>query len=1151
MTITTTPASGKLLDQDARRAALTERRLGLVVEAGAGSGKTAILAGRVALLLADGVAPASIAAITFTELAAAELATRIGEYVDALAAGTVPVTMAAAFAGGGPSHEQHRNLAAARTSLDELTCSTIHGFARELVRPYPVEADMDPGAAVMDADEQALLFADVFEGWLREALGERPAGTGDAAQSDLEAVSPAGNSTVARFVIADDKNKRETLEALARLLHQHPDLRPAAAPDMGHLAERVVMLCRDFHQYVHGHPGAAEVVGPLLEQVPQLAQAFSGWGAEGEDAFRLLTMERPTPLFTQSGGLRKLRAKGRWVAAGREAGQSKSEAEDAYQGAEAIHSELDEALQAVSTAAADSVLAGLCEELKEVGHRYQERKRAAAVLDFDDLIRTALELLRNHPAVREQLAAKYQHVLIDEFQDTDPLQAEIYWRLTGVPSGDDWRTWPSRTGSRFVVGDPKQSIYRFRGADASTYAALTDSLRADANSRTLELNTNFRSRAPILHAVNETFAEPLEAEGQPGYRPLNAWHGPAAAPGVARLLVPDPMETLAADNIGAVRAVEAETVAALVRDLVDGASDLLPQPVPPGHIALLAPSGTGLDVYERALDALGLNVASQAGKGFYRRQEVQDLVALTRVLADPRDRLALGALLKGPLVGATDEELLDATDLLSHLENDDRYLNVLTDTELLLEGPVRRTLERLKPLVLQRFGTTPHELLSRALEALDVRAVLQHRHGEHADRALANVDRFLEHSRAFDQRGLIAFARHVWAAWADNENELEGRADSGSEAVTLITIHSAKGLEWPVVIPVNTASTPQGVSGVLHDRRTGALAMSVLGHPCSGYQELRELEEQEQAAERLRLWYVAATRASELLVVPQYTSGQGAKAWCNLVEWLPGDAPVVEVEVRERGRRTTDAQMHTAQTREQFLEEFRIVEAGSVRIERRAPSRRDDQSLSALAADGGKAQEGSERKLLDEEGAAKLLSAIDERAGGDPQTEHRLHIGPARGILLHKLMEELINGETVATAPALTSRAGDLAGYLEIDAEEFDATEVGELAYRTWHLPEVAALHDRLQAEVEVAGVDPDPEDPAGQIYWGGIADAVALDEHGQVETVIDWKSDRNPNDELLEHYREQIRAYLHLTGARQGLLVLCTSGRVLQVSSD
>src|SRR5690606_22590344 len=165
-------AAGTLHDLESRRTALTDRRHGLVVEAGAGSGKTAILAGRVALLMADGMAPKNIAAITFTELAAAELATRIREYVDDLAGGKVPITLASAFPTGSPSQGQRDALVTAREELDELTCSTIHGFARELVRPYPVEADIDPGAGVLEPADQALLFNEVFETWLREQLGE-------------------------------------------------------------------------------------------------------------------------------------------------------------------------------------------------------------------------------------------------------------------------------------------------------------------------------------------------------------------------------------------------------------------------------------------------------------------------------------------------------------------------------------------------------------------------------------------------------------------------------------------------------------------------------------------------------------------------------------------------------------------------------------------------------------------------------------------------------------------------------------------------------------------------------------------------------------------------------------------------------------------
>ncbi len=1154
MTLAPKETAGALHDLEARRTALTDRRHGLVVEAGAGSGKTAILAGRVALLMADGVAPRNIAAITFTELAAAELATRIGQYVDTLAAGEVPNTLAAAFPTGAPSQKQRDALVAAREELDELTCSTIHGFARELVRPYPVEADIDPGAGVLEPAEQKLLFDDVFETWLREKLGERRPGANVADHDGEESGAAAADpvlSAVARFVIADDKDKRETLENLARCLYEREDATAAEPADLADLARRVAQAGETFHAFARAQAGAEEVIGDLLAQVQPLLLALADTRADAESAIRILTLERPEPLFTKSGTIRKLRVKGKWVEAARAAGLSKDSAEGAYAWAADLYADFDAAFSELCEAAADTLLHALVHELKDIGKLYQERKRAAAALDFDDLIRTALKLLREHPTVQSELAERYQHVLIDEFQDTDPLQAEIVWRITGDPKGDDWRTWPSRTGARFVVGDPKQSIYRFRGADAATYAQLTESLTADAASMSVELNTNFRSRAGILSTVNSTFSEPLAAEYQPGYRPLHAFNSAADSPSVVHLHVPGPNGANQSANAEELREAEAATVAALVRDLVDGASGLLPRPVTAGDIALLAPVGSGLDIYERALDALGINVASQAGKGFYRRQEVQDLVALTRAVAEPRDRLAFGALLKGPLVGATDEELLDATDLLSHLEGDDRYLSVLTDPSVLPDGLIRRTIERLKPLVVERFATTPFELLTRALDAMEVRALLEHRHGRHADRALANVDRFLAHSRAFDVRGLTAFAHHVWAAWADKESELEGRTDSAAESVTLITIHSAKGLEWPVVIPINTTSSPLGASGVLHDRRTNLVAAKLFGQACSVYEATKQQEDLELAAERMRLWYVAATRARELLVVPRHEATVGGGAWCNMLEWAP-EAPVIKTAERSRAQRPAEEDADNAQDRERFLHEAELIRGAMRHVERRAPSRRDEQTAETLAADAQQAQqEPADRYVLDEDGAATFLAQLDGQDMSEPSLTRHLKPGTARGILLHKLMEELINGETPPQLEALESRAAELARYLEVEGDGLDAPAIGAMAHDTWRLPQVEALHGRLLAEVEVAGMEADPQNPNVQVYWSGIADAVVTADDGSITTVIDWKSDWNPSNEVLDHYQDQLRAYLRLTGAREGLLVLSALGKVVPVSPN
>ncbi len=1134
------PTTAAPPDQDARREALTNRQLGLIVEAGAGSGKTAILAGRVALLLADGVMPASIAAITFTELAAAELAARVREYVERLAAGEVPAELGAAFPAGAPTAAQRVSLTAALESIDELTCSTIHGFARELVRPYPVEANTDPGAGVLDAAQQQLMFRDVFEEWLREILGES---TGGESEPTL----------IARLATLESGIGREALEELARFLHDRPDADSGPPADIAAVATTTAHHANSYYELVCGAPPEAAALVPGLEQLPQLIRDLLGSARQGEGtrcALSAATLERPDALFTQAGSLRKLRVKGKWVQSLREAGADKAEAEASYEEVLAAFDRFDEALARLAPAATDTLLHHVAAELREVSRRYQEKKRAAASLDFDDLITTALGLLRDHPAVRDELADRYRYVLIDEFQDTDPHQAEIVWRLTGEPNDDHWSTWPSRPGARFVVGDPKQSIYRFRGADIATYGLLTDLGAQHGRAKALSLNTNFRSRPHILTCVNESFAEPLAAPGQPGYVPLRPWHAPAAVPNVRMLSVPDPtggQGKLSADDA---REAEAETVATLVASLVAGTSDLFDQPLAPSQIALLAPVGSGLALFERALDQRGISVASQAGKGFYRRQEVQDLVALTRVLADPRDRLALGALLRGPLIGATDEELLDAAHALNHLEGDARFLSVTTDPHLLAPGPIRRSLERIGPLTRLRFATTPFALLGRAIDALEVRAVLEHRHGSHADRALANVERFLEHSRAFDTRGLAEFAHHVWGAWADSESELEGRADSASQAVTLITIHSAKGLEWPVVIPVNTTSRASGAKGVLYDRRSKTFAAQLLRQPCSNYESVKAAEDEEQALERIRLWYVAATRARELLIIPRHEGNTDQSAWCNMVAWRPDDIPVFAVTSGAARARTPERHAYTAQTRQQFVEEQDLIEQGLVSVERRAPSRREDQTLDMLAT-GEAPAAAAEPDVLTVAAAAAILESLDE-VPEDPQgPQGVLAVGAARGILLHKIMEEIINDEVAPTADELAARAAVLAAQLQplqSDAA-VDPNEVAECALRAWRLPEVAGLHGRLEAEVEVAGVD--ESTPGSRVVWGGIADAVAVAADGSPDVVIDWKSDRYLSDDRIRHYQEQLSAYLHLTGAREGMLVLATTGQVIRISPD
>ena len=1104
-----------LRDVSARHLALTARGTSLLVEAGAGSGKTALMAGRVALLLADGEEPHSIAAITFTEAAAAELGARVHRFVHELLAGTVDPALEPALPDG-PSTAQRAHLERAASRLDDLTCTTIHGFARDLVRPYPVEANVDPGARVLDAAEGDLSFDDTFDAWLRGRL-----------QDDR----PAGDVIVTLVTLAQEDRAKivRWLRDVADALRTTPNGRVEAAEPIGEALARYTGAVAAFATAVRGYDFAPDEALAVASAHDDIARDWEALAAAPTALATRVAIARPTQVFTTSGSVRKYRVKGKWCDAAKAVGHSRSAGEEANDHSSRAFEDVALALEALVCTAADHLLAHALDAIREVDTAYRTRKRTAALLDFDDLLETAARLLAQHEGVREALAERYRHVLVDEFQDTDPLQAEIVWRLTGDPAhpDDPWQAWPARPGARFVVGDPKQSIYLFRRADVATYLQLREQMRADPGAEIIEIKTNFRSVPGVLEHTNRTFETLLSGDDQPGYTPLDAFREATDVPAVCLLPVPAPPDVEKV-NADAARRAEAEAVAEFCDRLL-GDDTFIGRRVEPGEIALLAPTGTGLWMYERELERRGISVASQAGKGFYRRQEIQDLVALTRALADPGDRLAFGALLRGPLIGATDEELLDAAETLAAQPDGRPALSVFTDPELLAAGTVRRALERIGPLAKRANGTTPHALLAQALERFEVRALVLARHRGNADRALANLDLFLERSRAYAVRGLRAFARDVWAEWADEQRTVEGHPDADHDAVTLVTIHSAKGLEWPVVIPVNMLGAPRAAASPFVGR-DGRIADKVLGCKTSSFDEAKGLAERAGEAENVRLWYVAATRACDLLVLPDPAFPVKEGAWLNIVARAEAADPSVqpiERTARARAAERADA----AQSAETFRDEAAAIAQRTPSLTWQVPSRHEGVAP---------AHDLEEATILGD--PDDLGAPLPEAAAEVPAVEGA---GAVRGLVLHKLLEELITDRPDPDHEGLRARAVRLLEELGATASAIDPSEVATTALRAWTLPEVAALHDRLEAELDVAGHS---QDGATTVLWAGVADAVALDAQGRPEVVVDWKSDVNPSRAAVDHYRAQVGKYLDLLGAPEGLIVFATAGRVERV---
>ena len=1118
-----------LTDDAARQAAMAIHDRSLLVEAGAGSGKTAVMAGRIAMMLAEGTEPKSIAAVTFTEFAANELLIRVREFVSELAAGSIPVELQVAAPDGLTEDQQH-HLASANEAIDELTCSTIHGFCQRLIKPYPVEADIDPGAAVMDRDQADLVFVEIVETWLREELAGEAGGL------------------LAELVLQDP---RETVDLFHNILGHLRGHRVMVGDTPVDLEPLVVAFRQATDRFTDFVRNASVDEGDTAVFADHFAELAEGTtiiltAERPADLVQLLLTRPHSDLLTKDGSFRQYQKKGKWQAAAKGVGLAKADGDRLNATADTLYARCCDTWTVLLQSVATRVLADLIHVVRPVIDRFRDYKRSAALLDFDDLIFAARDLLRDHDEVRRALAARFAHVLVDEFQDTDPLQTEIFWRLCGDPPdcGDsgDWTSFQIRPGALFLVGDPKQAIYRFRGADIASYIRARETFLTQTPDRVLRISTNFRSCAPIMRYVNERFETLLSAEnGQPGFSALDPFQ-PERAEGLSVAA----LDIAVADeksNASAMRRRdgEADAVAAMCARLI-GSETILDHKsgerrvCKAGDIALLAPTGSDLWRYEEALERRGIPVATQAGKGLFRRQEVQDLIAVTRVLADQRDTLALGALLRGPLVGLTEEELLDIVWELPRPEgapDTPQRLDLRVAPEAISHPHARDIIEKLQALRRRVNATTPHELLSQAIDVLRVRPILLQRHSDQAERALANVDLYLSFSRPYAVRGLRAFAEAMSAAWTDESRAVEGRPDAQEESVALYTMHAAKGLEWPIVMPVNTMTQVKTPESTVTDRASGHFYCPVFGVKPTGYEAARDAEKAELNRERVRLWYVAATRARELLILPRLDVTAGKSAWISLVDLSLAELPALDLGHLPLEVCAEATGVENRQTREIFAAEAATTMERQQSIVWLAPSR--DESATG--------------PVLQAETPAILVTDADG-APADNSLAATIQGGRERGLVLHKLIEEVLTGETAETIPDLFARAESLIRALgrpvaDDPAQGLAPAELAGCVVRALSLPDIVALRPSLMPEFPVyASALTDTHEEA----TAGIADAIAFDSDGVPQVVIDWKSDVDPTPETIEHYCSQVRAYLDMTDTERGLVVAVTSGAVIPV---
>lgn len=834
-----------LSDSQDRLLAQTTWDRNIVVIAGAGTGKTTILVNRMLNLLMRDPQPLAITeivALTFTNKAATEMKQRLRRELAKLAEAADESSATLFRTRYQLSSAQVQDRAGqALAQLEKAQIGTLHSFAAHLLRLHPLESGLDPSFQEDDGTRFQELFDARWRVWLAEEL------------------SLAGQHHEPwRRVLA-----RTSLDALR-------DLALVLAGDSVDLHE-LARQCRE---------GAID--GPVREWLEQLHAKTDGLVAGRGTAKQvkadkmLAAASRCLALVLEHGtqGIALLSDDDR-AQLGKDIGKPTSGWDERmFAEAKAVVAVAQHLL---------SVNHSFIGELLTLLHPFLSGVRQAFLasgwISFDGLLSRSKALLRDHPLARARVKHAYRAVLVDEFQDTDPVQYEIILYLAERPNSTKtaWQDLELEPGKLFIVGDPKQSIYAFRRADIEAFERVVDKIMAGGGV-VHSLVTNFRSDGAVLSVVNELFdrlfltKEHIQPSNerlvvQPQRKPE------LSAPGVHLRLVAAESEEEEFDAAAATRA-EAEQMARWIKEeLLSGTTvydrDRKPSPIQPGHIALIFRKLTQAQDYLDALRRHGIAYLTDGEKHFYRRQEIVDLVNLLRVLDNPHDRIALVGLLRSPLGGVADHDLL----VLQELNALD-----ITKPEALSRWPHQQAgtvrvlyerldgLRRLAPL---RPAPEVFDLLFDRLPVLELAAA-----SLHGEQAVANLLKARDMAEELADRPhltLTGFVDLMMERLEDQPEEAESALSEASlDAVRILTIHKAKGLEFPVVILPGVhqgARMPRKGHAIQHDWSSRCYGLTV-GPSCNlGAVLVGEKMAAREAAEQRRLLYVGMTRARDLLVL--------------------------------------------------------------------------------------------------------------------------------------------------------------------------------------------------------------------------------------------------------------------------------------------
>lgn len=800
------------VDHAARHAAASNLDTTFFVEAAAGTGKTTSLVARIVTAVSSGRARLrEIVAITFTEKAAGELKVRLREKLEET------------LKGG--------KLKEALSDLERAHITTIHSFCAWILRERPVEAVVDPQFAVADELQQQLLLEEAWEEWLEAELAKNPPALRLALMSGVEL---------------------DKLPELVALLVDHRDrLSSVRSPPAERLDVNAVMT-------------------ELRAIAPALERCLKHFTERSENPYtRARTFLDALPSLQHASAERKI-AVLRSLELTAPRTKAHFDSEEVFREMKDVVKKVKTLLEDVGAAAEHNLLIELIAWLRGFVDHFQKIKHDRALLDFDDLLVKTRDLLRDNTEARRDLQRRFKFVLVDEFQDTDPVQTEVVLLLgEGAP------------GRLFLVGDPKQSIYGFRRADIEMYA---DTRRqTERNGEVLTFHQNFRSKSTILDWVNDVFGKILvkstDGDYQPEYIALAARPELQTTHAAVTLLRPkQPLD----GPVDELRRAEAMAVARYLRQQVmNGAWQWK-------DVALLFRSFTGVETYSDVLQEWGVPFRIIGGKGYYQRQEIQTLSSLLSCLDNPTDKLSLVAVLRSPLFGWADE--------LVFLVSETTELNYLTAVAPDAPEQAKQTFALLREMHECRHGFS----VAGYVDYVFARSRICEAHfasQPDGPQCVANLLKALELARQLEAvgvRSLRAFVRRLRETVLGGIEEAPSPASEENDpAVSILTMHKAKGLEFRVVVLPDLAGRSSDSGAKLLFGRDAGCELRFASRRTAGFDQMDTERKKREEAEEIRLLYVATTRAKERLVIPWFAA-KGGRLDLLARGFKPEAGPLVE-----------------------------------------------------------------------------------------------------------------------------------------------------------------------------------------------------------------------------------------------------------------